>query len=38
MTAGSGIVEMFIEAIKKAAEQDNKPYKTITVSMTGIKT
>jgi len=31
------IVSMFIEAVKKAAEQANKPYKGISVSMTGIK-
>lgn len=29
------LVEMFIEAIKKAAEQANKPYKSISVSMAG---
>lgn len=31
------LVSMFIEAIKKAAEQANKPYSAISVSMTGIK-
>lgn len=31
------LVEMFIEAVKKAAEQANKPYKGISVSMSGIK-
>lgn len=32
-----GIVQMFIEAIKTAAEQEGKKYKSLSVAMSGIK-
>ena len=32
-----GLVQQFIEAIRQAAEQANKPYSGVAVSMSGIK-